>query len=93
MIRKNFSVLLSVYCKENPEYLDASLQSIFSQTLLPSEVIIVEDGPLTSELTTVLDSYMERFSSIKVVRLKENCGLGSALAEGLKHSTFDIVVH
>lgn len=37
----NLSVLLSVYNKENPNYLVKSLDSIFSQTQSPVEVILV----------------------------------------------------
>jgi glycosyltransferase involved in cell wall biosynthesis len=46
----NFSVLISVYYKEKPEYLEDAINSIFNQTLLPKEVILVEDGKLTDEL-------------------------------------------
>ena len=51
----NLSVLLSVYNKENPSYLAKSLDSIFSQTLFPTEVILVKDGPLYNELDSVID--------------------------------------
>ena len=51
----NFSVLLSVYRKENPEYLKQSIDSIFTQTVPPTEIVMVEDGPLTDELYKVLD--------------------------------------
>ena len=39
-----FSVLLSIYYKESPIYFRESLNSILSQTLRPSEIILVEDG-------------------------------------------------
>ena len=45
-----FSVLLSLYYKENPIFLRESLHSVFGQTLQPDEVILVEDGPLTPAL-------------------------------------------
>ena len=37
----NFSVLMSVYIKEKPEFLKESLDSVFNQTLLPTEVILI----------------------------------------------------
>lgn len=87
-----FSVLLPVYNKENPEYLKESLESVFSQTLLPSEVVLIKDGPLTDELNKVIDLYTKYYSYLKVFSLADNQGLGKALNEGLKHCSFDIVV-
>lgn len=49
-----FSVLLSVYYKEKPGYLRQSLDSIFSQTIRASQVVLVEDGPLTPELNAII---------------------------------------
>lgn len=77
---KRYSVLMSVYYKERPEYLSAALNSIFEQTLPPYEFVLVCDGPLTDMLDQVIESYENRLS---VVRLPENVGLGKALAEGL----------
>lgn len=50
-----FSVLMSVYKKEKPEYLREALESVISQTLPPDEIVLVEDGPLTTELDKVVD--------------------------------------
>ena len=57
-----FSVLLSVYYKENPEYLDKALDSVFNQTIKPSEVVLVEDGKLTAELDSVIEKYKKNTS-------------------------------
>ena len=46
-----FTVLMSVYKKEEPSYFDLSLQSILvNQTLLPNEMVLICDGPLADEL-------------------------------------------
>ena len=45
-----YSVLMSVYENEKAQNLKDSIQSIYSQTLLPYEVILVLDGKLTDEL-------------------------------------------
>lgn len=91
MINQNFSVLLSVYRKEESFFLRQSLNSIFCQTLLPDEVVLVKDGPLTEELERIIDDYIIRFPILKVIPLSNNEGLGKALNEGLKHCSFDIV--
>ena len=49
-----FSVLIAVYAKELPQNLQQSLESIFHQELMPDEVVLVEDGPLTAELEQVV---------------------------------------
>lgn len=87
----NFSVLLSLYVKEQPTYLKLSLDSIFSQTLLPTEIILVKDGLLTKELDEVVEEFCSKSSIIKVVSLSKNQGLGKALNEGLKHCSYDLV--
>ena len=86
-----FSVLLSVYKKEQPSYLQQSLESIFTQTLLPNEVVLVKDGPLTTELDQVVETYRQRHPELKVIPLPQNQGLGKALNEGLKHCSYDLV--
>lgn len=50
---KNFSVLMSLYAKERPEYLRECLESILRQTAVPDEIVIVKDGPLTNALERV----------------------------------------
>lgn len=86
-----FSVLLSIYKKEHPAYLKQSLDSLFAQTLLPSEIILVKDGPLTPELDRIVAEYVQKYPVIKVIPLAENGGLGKALNEGLKHCSYDLV--
>lgn len=86
-----FSVLMSIYVKERPEFLRQALDSVFNQTIAPDEVVIVEDGPLTSELYSVLDEYGKRYPQLKRVPLATNGGLGKALNEGLKHCSNELV--
>lgn len=87
----NFSVLLSLYCKEEPVFLSQSLSSIFNQSLSPSEVILVKDGPLFQELDEIVDEFQHKYPLLKIISLPQNQGLGRALNEGLKHCTYDIV--
>lgn len=86
-----FSVLMSVYYKENPRFLAESLNSVMNQTMPPDEVVVVKDGPLTDALDAVLDEYATKYPAIKLVPLDKNRGLGLALNEGLKHCAHEIV--
>lgn len=74
------SVLMSVYEKENPIFLQKALDSIYAQSMKPNEIVLVEDGPLPNALTDVID----RYPALHVVKLKENGQLGRALEAGLK---------
>lgn len=88
----SFSVLSSVYIKENPEFLANALDSVFNQTYPPTEYILVKDGILTKELDTVVSEYHSKFPTVlKVFHLSENVGLGKALNYGLQFCSFDFV--
>lgn len=85
----SYSVLISVYYKENPKYLQTALDSVFCQTLAPSEVILVKDGLLTNELELVIASYKTHL--LTLVELPDNKGLSNALNIGLKYCNHDLV--
>ena len=87
----SISVLMSLYYKERPEYLRQSLDSVFNQSVIPDEVVLVKDGPLTPELDAVVDEYKTNHKELKVVPLQVNGGLGNALNEGLKHCSHELV--
>ena len=84
-MKQAYSVLMSVYQKENPEYLRAAVESVLGQTVPPEEVVLVCDGPLTEALDGVIAEYARQEIAFRVVRLPENGGLGKALNEGLKY--------
>lgn len=87
-----YSVLMSVYEKEKPEYLRQSIKSILAQTVKTDEFVIVCDGPLTQQLEKVLEEYATKLPELfKIVRLETNRGLGMALNEGLRHCSNEIV--
>jgi len=85
-----FSVLMSVYHKENPLYLNDSLSSLYSQNIVPTEVILVQDGPLTESLYDVIDSWKSNLNIIDVI-IPNNVGLGEALNKGLLHCNYELV--
>ena len=84
------SVLMSVYYKEKPEYLKASIDSLLNQTLKPTEIVIIKDGKLTNELEDVLKEY-ENNPLFSIYGYEKNKGLGLALNYGVLKCKHDII--
>lgn len=88
-----YSVLMSVYHKEKPEYLKQAVESIQAQTLPTDDFVLVCDGPLNEPLDSVIAAKQQEMGeSLHVVRLAKNGGLGNALNEGIKHCKNELVV-
>ncbi|MDP0276067.1 glycosyltransferase [Glaesserella parasuis] len=79
-----FSVLMSLYFKEKPEYLTECFESLKNQTVQADEIVVVFDGAITSELEQVMQNFAE-ILPLNIVRLEQNQGLGKALNHGLIH--------
>ena len=88
-----YSVLMSVYKNDDPEFLDIALKSIYEhQTVKPDEIVVVFDGPLTEELYDVLDRFREgKESVVRYYPQEENHGLGEALRIGSEKCTCDYI--
>ena len=89
---EQYSVLMSVYFRENPEEFRASIRSMLDQTVVTNDFVIVCDGPLTEELDKILDTFdRENPEIFQIVRLKENVGIGNAANIGLGYCKNDLV--
>lgn len=89
---KGYSVLMSVYHKEKPEYLKQAIASIQAQTLPTDDFVLVCDGPLNDALDAVIaKKQQEMGKTLNVVRLAKNGDLGNALNEGIKHCKNELV--
>ena len=87
-----YSVLMSVYVKEKPEFLKVSMESMLRQTVQTDDFVLVCDGPLTDGLNTVILQVQQQFPNVlHIIRLEKNTGLGNALREGLKHCRHELV--
>lgn len=85
MMYENYSVLMSVYIKEKPEFLRESMQSIYDQTIPTDDFVLICDGPLTKELNDVIEEMQNKFRDrLRVHRLEKNMGLGNALNVGVQ---------
>lgn len=89
---QSYSVLMSVYHREQPLHLKQSLHSIWKQTLPSDDVVLVCDGPLTEQLYQVIEqAKIEMGASLKVVPLEKNVGLGKALNAGIQHCRHELI--
>ena len=88
-----FSVCTSVYKNDKPEYVRGALDSMLvNQSVKPSEIVLVQDGPIPEELQTILLEYEESYHGVmSVIRLEKNGGLGNALRIGVDKAKYDIV--
>lgn len=88
----NYSVLMTVYKNDCPEYVRKSIRSIFNQTKLTNDFVIVKDGPIPESLQKVIDDEIAEYKEIVTqIQLSNNVGLGLALNEGLKVCKNDLV--
>lgn len=84
------SVLMSVYYKESPMFLEKSIGSILLQTKMPKQIVIVKDGKLSDDLEMILNKYQDN-PIFTIVGYEENKGLGFALKYGLSFCDNEIV--
>ena len=79
-----YSVLLTVYKSDNPDYFKLSLESMINQTVPSNVIVVVKDGPVPETIQNVIDELQKEHPEIHPLQLERNMGLGLALNEGLK---------
>lgn len=88
----DYSILMSVYKKEKPEYLSTAIESMLNQTVATNDFVLVCDGPLTDSLDEVITHFVNTNPGLfNVVKLPQNVGLAMALNEGIKHCKNEII--
>ncbi len=87
-----FSVLMSVYKNDRPEWVRIAVESIsIRQTIQPNEIFIVVDGPIPETLSRELIALQNEIPTIHVEWCKENRGLGNALQHGMERVKNELV--
>lgn len=89
----DFTVITSVYRNDKPEFVHTALDSmLIEQTITPTEILLVRDGVVPSELENVLEEYETAYPKIMhILRLEKNGGLGKALKLGVENAKYEIV--
>ena len=89
---EKFSLLIVLYINDEALALTDCLNSISQQTLLPSQIVFVFNGPIHNLSKVVLNNFSTLSKiEIKEIFLSKNFGLGFALNEGLKHCKYNLV--
>lgn len=87
-----FSVLVSIYFKENPVFFRESLLSVYNkQSLKPNEIVLICDGVLTDELNNQIIYLKNQIPVLKVFSYKINKGLGYALNYGISKCSNELI--
>lgn len=90
----DFSVLMSVYNKDNAADFKTALESVtINQKQKPSQVVIVQDGIVPAEFDEIIERVkgMTPETEISVLKKTVNGGLAAALNDGLKLCKYDWV--
>lgn len=90
MSYQKFSVSMSTYANDNPDWLKEAVESILNSTVKPDEVVLVVDGPIPQVIDDIVTEY-ESNPIFKVIRLVENQGHGNARRTGLENCSNDLV--
>jgi glycosyltransferase involved in cell wall biosynthesis len=93
MAETEFSLLLPVYAGDKAAYFTKAFAStVVDQSRRPSDVVIVQDGPIGTELAAAVAAATAG-SPVPVnhVTLPANVGLARALETGLGHCAHDVV--
>lgn len=89
---KEFSVITSVYKNDKPEFVREALDSmLINQSVKPTEIVLVQDGPVPYELSHLLLEYKDKYGDLmNIIKLEKNGGLGNALKLGVENAKYDI---
>jgi glycosyltransferase involved in cell wall biosynthesis len=85
------SALICVYYKDNPQYFFDAMQSIIFQTVQPSEIVLVIDGPVGQDIQEVVSRVSKTFKNFKIIQLEENVGHGKARQIGIDNCIYNYI--
>ena len=84
------TVVMAVWRGDEPAQIRMAIDSILHQTHSANEFIIVQDGPVSSDIAAVLHAY-KNHPSVQIFPLSVNQGRGPARNHAVKQSTGDVV--
>jgi glycosyltransferase involved in cell wall biosynthesis len=87
-----FSVLIAVYDGDNHDLFRKAINSVLSNKLKPSQVVLVVDGPIKRIKSAFIKNLAARNHFIDILFLEKNGGLANALNQGLQLIKYPWVV-
>ena len=90
--RLEVSVLLNVWNGDKPEDVERSIRSILWQTALPSEILVVSDGPAGEVIRAVIQkSLVNQTVPFRLIETECPRGLWNARNVGIEAAQFEVV--
>lgn len=88
------TVLMSLFWREREEYLDIAFESLYKQTVQPTEIILVTEGELPVALNVIVEKWVNVFSSsvLKIIPALTAKGLPACLNIGLKEAKGNYII-
>lgn len=86
-----FSVCMSVYINDNPVFLSAAIHSIYKQSVPPSEIILIQDGPVREGVTQEIESLKKKIPILKVSKLEKNIGHAGARQKAMEMASYPLI--
>ena len=83
---------MSVYKNDVPEFFKIALESIsINQSLKPSQIVVVEDGPVVEEIESIFYELQSKVREIEFTLIKKafNEGLAAALNDAIDACKYD----
>lgn len=88
-----FSVCILVYKNDTPEFVRVALDSMLvHQSVKPNDIVLVQDGPVSEDISSLLKEYEERYRDVlNIIRLRKNEGAGNARRLAVENAKYDII--
>ncbi len=82
---------MAVYQGDNADFFKLAIESVYNQTVPPSEVVLVIDGKISYQTEQVITQFQQTKTNFKVIKLEQNMGHAYARRTGLEHCANDLV--
>ncbi len=92
-MKKGYRISVALAAYNGEEFISAQLESIISQTVLPDEIVISDDGS-TDRTLKIISDFQKRFAKkvgIKVVKNHLSPGVIGNFENALRNTTGDII--